>query len=582
MLRTTREAEGERQPFSLDGQVWITADARVDGRADLAAKLASAGGPRPPADAGDAELILRAYLAWGDDCVRHLIGDFAFAVWDGRRRRLFCARDHFGVKPFYYAQPGGGLVFSNTLNCLRGHPRVADELNDLAVGDFLLFGFNQEPDTTIFSDIRRLPAAHYLTWSSGAPQVTRYWELPTSGEIRYRRAEDYVLHFRELFETAVGDRLRADRAGVLMSGGLDSTAVAATAHRLLSRHSRPFDLRAYCGVYDQLIPDDERYYSGLVARALNMPIRYLAADAYELFERCERPELCYPEPYDEPLGAFYFDQIQQVAAHARVALTGQGGDPLLGVPSAFLTEALKKKQLVRFAAGVVHYLVAYGALPRLGFRRALRRRLGVQNGEHRPTYPRWLNPAFAGRHNLRERWETLQARPAPVHPVRPDAYNNYSSHWWSLMFEQYDASWVSCPVEVRHPLFDLRLVTYALAIPPVPWCLNKSLLRSAMRYNLPERVRLRPKTPMQDDPVRVRLGRQEGRGLVSIEARVVEEYLDPETVKDIKRGVIGREDASVNGLRPVYLALWLQQKEMNHEQLNDGEESNATTRTEVC
>jgi asparagine synthase (glutamine-hydrolysing) len=139
MLRTTFEQEREQQPCSLDGEVWITADARIDGRSELKQKLAARGRADLKA-ATDVELILHAYHAWGRDCVAHLLGDFAFAIWDGRERALFCARDHFGVKPFYYAHIGDEVVFSNTLNAVRLHPAVPAELNELAIADFLLFG----------------------------------------------------------------------------------------------------------------------------------------------------------------------------------------------------------------------------------------------------------------------------------------------------------------------------------------------------------------------------------------------------------------------------------------------------------
>src|SRR5439155_8594613 len=101
-----------------------------------------------------------------------------FAIWDGRRRRLFCARDHFGVKPFFYSSSPGSFIFSNTLNALRLHPGVSDALNEPAIGDFLLFDFNQNPATTTFADIQRLPAAHCLTWSAEQGlKIRRYWSL---------------------------------------------------------------------------------------------------------------------------------------------------------------------------------------------------------------------------------------------------------------------------------------------------------------------------------------------------------------------------------------------------------------------
>src|SRR5207245_9552075 len=136
----------ESQPFPLAGQMWIVADARVDAQAELIRELAARG---EHVDKGvtDVELLLRAYGTWGEECVEHLLGDFAFAVWDGPRRRLFCARDHLGVKPLYYAHIGQSVVFSNTLDCVRLHPGVSTKLNDSALADFLLFGLNLEPGT---------------------------------------------------------------------------------------------------------------------------------------------------------------------------------------------------------------------------------------------------------------------------------------------------------------------------------------------------------------------------------------------------------------------------------------------------
>ena len=118
LLKTTFEAEHEHQPFTLDGQTLIVADARVDAQRDLISKLESRG-HHVESGTTDVELILRAYQAWGEYCVEHLLGDFAFAIWDGLRQRLFCARDHMGVKPFFYAHLGQTVIFSNTLDCIR-------------------------------------------------------------------------------------------------------------------------------------------------------------------------------------------------------------------------------------------------------------------------------------------------------------------------------------------------------------------------------------------------------------------------------------------------------------------------------
>ena len=160
-LRTTREAENEEQPCTIDGNAWIVADCRIDARQELIGQLRSAG-RQISETVTDPELILHSYAVWDTACISRLIGDFAFAIRDVARQRLFCARDHLGVKPFYYSQLGGNglgstFVFGNTLNTLRLHPEVTARLNDLAISDYLIFGHNQDPGTTAFADIRRLP-----------------------------------------------------------------------------------------------------------------------------------------------------------------------------------------------------------------------------------------------------------------------------------------------------------------------------------------------------------------------------------------------------------------------------------------
>lgn len=499
MMRTTTESLHERQPCSLDGKVWITGDARVDGRAELIRKL-EVKGRAGLKTATDAELILHAYHVWDEDCVQHLIGDFAFVLWDGWRQRLFGARDHFGVKPFYYAHVASHLIISNTLNCLRIHPGVSDALNDLAVGDFLLWGFNQDLATTSFADIRRLPPAHSLTWSGGSPHLGRYWTPPAGKQIRYKKARDYVEGFIERLRTAVDDRLRTQRTGVLMSGGLDSTAVAATAHDILSERSTNFDLRAYTVVFDKLIPDQERHYSGLVAQKLGIPIHYLTADDYKLYERWGEPELCTPEPLNEPFAAAVVnDQYRQVAAHCRVALSGYGADPALRGSSSYVPFLMKHLHFGQLLTDMYLQLISHGRLPPLGFRSRVKRWLNKCSWQS--PYPVWFTRALEARLDLRARWEELNKEPPPVHPFRPEGYQLTTAPFWPKLFETYDAGVTSTPIEVRHPFFDLRLMIYMLAIPPIPWCINKHLLRVAMRHILPEPVRCRPKAPLAGDPI---------------------------------------------------------------------------------
>lgn len=560
LLRTTFESQQEQQPCSLDGQVWITADARIDDRAALKQRLASHGRHGLEA-ATDVELILHAYHVWGEDCVQHLLGDFAFIIWDQRRQRLFCGRDQFGLKLLYYACVGQAIVLSNTLNCVRRHPQVSDRLDDRAIGDFLLFGCNYDLTTTSFADIKRLPAGHVLSVTPEGLSVRRYWTLPVPESIRYKNAQDYLDHFQELLQQSVADRLRTDRLTIWLSGGLDSSTIAAMTSSQMIEKARPAQLAGMTVIYEQLIPDDERYFADLVSKKLGIPIRYLVGDNYHLFERFDQPELHRPEPTDEPLLALQFDQLQASAAGGHVVLTGDGGDELL-FPSG-LAQMLKGMRLWQTLFDAAQYLRTYRRLPPLGL--GLRKKL--RNWRKRPypevDFPGWLDERFASRCELRARWsEVNQAKPRSIHHLRPEAYYRLAMPLWQSIFESNDASVTLAPLEFRLPFLDLRLVNFALAIPPLPWFVEKGMLRLAMNGILPEQVLQRPKTPLQEDPV-VNLLQQP-------EARWLDEFVPlPRLAEFVQRNnipkVAGRKfeqgDPSIH-LRPLGLNCWLQR--LNH------------------
>jgi asparagine synthase (glutamine-hydrolysing) len=438
-------------------QLSITANARIDGREELVSKLL-----RPPETRDDAELILLAYETWGEDCVKHLIGDFAFAITDNRR--LFCARDHFGVKPFFFTQCGNDFLWSTSLNELRADPRVSDALNETAIGDYLLFGLNQDLSSTTFRDIQRLPPAHSFTMENGSITVRRYWTPDTSKELRFRDREEYVERFSELLRRAVQDRLQTDRVAVSMSGGLDSTSVAAIACDLGA------DVRACAVVYDDLIPDQERYFSAEAATHLGIPISYVTADQYSLFDEQVAGDMNQPEPFLlSPLTAQFHDLVRLCADHGRVALTGYDGDTLMNEPR-------RSRLPVRTMLGRM-----FGKRP--------------QNG----VLPEWIDQSFARRTNLRERYFQTQRRKG-AKERRPAAIEALNSKIWAPLFEGYDPGVTKVNLEVRHPFIDVRLVEYLLAIPASPWCVNKHLLRVAMKDRLPLAVLYRRKTPLAGDP----------------------------------------------------------------------------------
>jgi asparagine synthase (glutamine-hydrolysing) len=505
LLKTTEEAGHEEQPFSLDGEVWIVADARVDAQRELIAKLEARGQEAGPV-ASDAELILRAYQVWGEDCVEHLLGDFAFGIWDEGRQRLFCARDHMGVKPFYYASIGSLFIFSNTLDCLRMHPAVSGRLNDLAIADFLLFEMNQDPATTSFADIQRLPAAHCASISREGLRVRRYWTMPVDEPLFYRRADDYTDRFKELLRAAVGDRLRTDKIGIFMSGGIDSPTLAAVSLELMRERYASFDLQAYTKV-NPLNPE-ERRYAGLVASHLGIAINDCDWGDLTLDPDWESTPFHTPEPRACPweLRAFQLDG-RKIGAFSRVFIHGEGPDNALRFEwQVFLSFLWRERRLAHLFHCIGSTMFSQRVPPFWGrISRIFRRATSDHSPAQQSSLPVWLNAEFESRLQLRHRVVAKQKAAPLVNPWRPLGYESLHSPLWQESFEAFDpGAGVSC-FEVRHPFVDLRMLRYLLAVPALPWCRAKYLLRRSMRKALPETVLRRPKTGVPMAPMLDRL-----------------------------------------------------------------------------
>ena len=551
LLRITEESAREAQPFTLDGQRWIVADARVDARKDLIAELVTREQQDVTPDATDVELILRAYCVWGEDCVRRLLGDFTFAVWDEPRQRLFCARDQLGVRPFFYAQLGQTVVFSNTLDCIRLHSGVSRDLNDSAIADFLLFGVNQEIDTTSFRDIRRLPPAHAITWSTGIAACRRYWTLPVEEPIHFKRADEYSDRFTELLRDALRDRLRTRRVGVFMSGGLDSPTLAATALSLLRERSTDFFLQAITSVYDRLIPDSERHYAGLVADYLNIPIRYDVRDDETSIAQWDQVSVHTPEPVDNP-PAFSagVEFLKNITTQARVFLYGEGPDNALRYEwRPYLSHLVARRRAIPLFLALSSDLVMHRRVP---FWASIRQMAGARAHRKRwlEQFPDWLNEEFAVR--CRERWAEKQRTCSSPHPLRPLGYDGFRAARWQPLFDDCDINGALSHCEIQHPFLDLRLLQYMLALPAMPWCRNKLIIRRSMRTALPRDVLARKKTTM---PVSPDFKRVLASGLPRlVPSPDLLRYVNPVKTASMPKSSLELRAA----LRPLGLNYWLQ------------------------
>ncbi|MEZ4633907.1 MAG: asparagine synthase-related protein [Caldilineaceae bacterium] len=249
LLLNTPEAQHERLPrWVEDAGLAITAEARIDNRAELCDLFSIP--QRERTTIPDSELILHAYLKWGEDCPDHLLGDWSFAIWHPDQRKLFVARDHHGNTSLVYWQQGEHFAFASDPAALYaiGAPR---RLNELYLAQVLISWPAYHGPQTIDLDIQRLPPAHAMTVTPEGVRTWRYWRLEDTPELHLPNREEYVEGFLEVYDRAVRDRLRSHRpVGVTLSGGLDSGSVTALAARALSEQGKRLTAFTSVPIYD--------------------------------------------------------------------------------------------------------------------------------------------------------------------------------------------------------------------------------------------------------------------------------------------------------------------------------------------
>jgi asparagine synthase (glutamine-hydrolysing) len=512
---------------------------------------------------GDSPGILQAYERYGDALTDHLIGDFSFALWDGRKQRLLLVRDHFARRPLFYARDDGVFHATNHLPSLLAIPGLADALDEHALADFLLFGRNLHAERTTFANIRRVPAAHRMAVTAEGQTLQRYWSIPSQDRPRRVRPADAQAEFRDVFTRAVKDRVRdQDRVVMSLSGGLDSNAVAATLAQLVKRGEVSTDVLALTTVWRTDLDDTDADHAAAAAQAYGFRHEFHVADGCEPFARWDEPHVRGLEPTDEPCSAAFFDFVHHAVAHAPVILTGEGGDPLLYNSHEYFFRLLTRLRLLRFLRDVGGWLLAYRRLPPLNLRSQFRKALG--RPPRLPGYPAWIDPDLERRLNLRERWlEVLVPSGPRLHAYRNEAARILESPAWSRGFEATDPGSTGQALEWRAPYFDVRVVEFLFSLPPMPHFAEKALVREAMRGWIPETVRRRPKTPLPLDPSAKAFGRLRERWMQGIEgfaglAGLVDRRILADRIRDSAGGA---DDYLVSQQAfAVGLGLWLNRR----------------------
>jgi len=313
------DVEGGRQPIlSRDAALGVTFNGAIYGFREMKTHL----GDYPFQTGTDTEVILALYARHGDDFLRYLPGMFAFALWDDCEQTLTCARDRFGEKPLYYGfGTGGEFLVASEIKAILASGLVAPVLNPQAVSHYLT-RLHVHPSQTIYSNVHALPPAHVLRFQNGRLRVERYWEPPDIvGGIA---AEEAVEHFRHLFDTAIRKQLVAEvPVGVLLSGGIDSSTVAAVA----SQHQP--GVRTFSFGFREGVEDELPFARGMAQRCQTSHFE-LVDDRADIPALLLRMQTIYDEPFADSSSIPTFLLCEMARCHVTVALGGDGADELLG------------------------------------------------------------------------------------------------------------------------------------------------------------------------------------------------------------------------------------------------------------
>jgi asparagine synthase (glutamine-hydrolysing) len=503
-------AAGHQPLSNEDDTIWIVFNGEIYNHAGIRARLETAG--HRYKTRSDTETIVHAYEQWGDACVDHLRGMFAFALWDRPRRRLLLARDRLGVKPLYWAMAGNRLLFGSEIKAILESGLVRAEANEAALPELLGTRYLSGAET-LFKGIRRLLPGHTLVFEHGALSTRSYWDVPvgrTAEDLAGLSDEDMVRRFRELLEEAVRIRLMADvPLGMFLSGGLDSSAIAAMMAPMIDRPLKTFSVAFKETAFSELD------YARQVASAIKADAHEIVIDDQDFFGALPRLIWHEDEPLAHPSSVPLYFVSALAREHVKVVLTGEGSDELLAGYGKY------PRALVNWRAAS-----AYGAVPaplrhwisetlvphlpsRLG-RYARRSFLAMPRTPEAMFFDNFaaiglkrqgslLAPRFASQATPERAYGTSRAFfDAPngsSTTLDRLLYTDLKTYLVELLMKQDQMS-MAASIESRVPFLDQRLVEFAAALPArmkLRGFKTKWILREAVRGILPAGILARRK-----------------------------------------------------------------------------------------
>ena len=450
----------------------------------------------------DTEVILHAYEQWGEDCLSRFNGMWSFAVLDLNKRKLFCARDRFGVKPFYYYMDSRVFIFASEIKSLLRYPGIKRRPNDRAVFSYLAsgYGYMDMSDDTFFDGIKQLKPGHHIKLSidDGLFAQKKYWDLDPRNKARVNNEEEVYGNFYELFKDSVRLRLRSDvPLGVSLSGGLDSSSVSCVAADILKGNT----MEAFSSCFDESEYDERKYIKPVLEKTGAHP-NFIFTRPEKLFDEIDQIIWHQEEPYST-LSIFPQWYVMKLARGkgVKVLLTGQGGDEVLGGYHKYyfylFADLIYSCKWAQARKEIKRYEKLKGSCPSLPAQvlkimashitpQAVKERLkrGV-NGKP----PDYINGEFA-RHNA----NTIFNHKKFGGILNNDLYNALKISPLPSLLHIDDRSSMAHSVESRAPLLDYRLVEYVFSLGPeykIRDGITKYVLRRSMKGVLPEEVRMR-------------------------------------------------------------------------------------------
>jgi asparagine synthase (glutamine-hydrolysing) len=503
LMRTTPESLEEQLPLANeDESLVLVMDGRVDNWEELRRDLIDRGAVLRTR--ADAELVLRAYEAWGGDCLARIEGDFALVIWDARRGEAFCARDRVGKKTFTYAWDGATLAFASELHAILALPWMREELNEGLLAEVLADEWRSR-DETFWKGILRLPAAHRMTVSARGARPELFWAPDLWETLPYTREEEYVEHYRALLFDVVRRTSRSHLpVAYEVSGGLDSSAIFAVAEDLRRRQQLPApSIGGYCLKFDDAPDAEERAYSRAVGEHLGVAIEECEATLkppswYRAWARRYREFPGYPN------GVMSAGLRQAARARgARALLSGASGDTWLGLPwtGAHYAEDLVARQFreirASFAAdrrelglwAAAWVLFRFGVVPLLpeaikNFMRVIRwpghgsRVLRVSSRLEQELERRRVRGSGPQRRRVRRWTQTMQLE------MLEGAFD-------ALAYEAEERMTCDLGLELRYPFCNHKIIQLAFSTPErlrSRGRIQKRIHRRALAGVLPDRV----------------------------------------------------------------------------------------------